>query len=244
MSPEYRAEGIHVDFDGVKALDDVGIDLREREILGLIGPNGAGKTTLVNVLTGFQRPDSGSVRLDGKDVTGWSPSRLARHGLARTFQGSRLFKELTVAENVEVAALGVGAGPREAIHRRTTLLELLSLTAVGEMRADSLPYGAQRRLEIARALAIKPQFLLLDEPAAGLSEPESEELVRSIRIFRDDYGCGILIIEHDMQVIMGVCERIHVLDYGKSIKEGTPEEIRTDEAVLAAYLGPQGGVDA
>ncbi|MPZ68477.1 MAG: ATP-binding cassette domain-containing protein [Actinobacteria bacterium] len=244
MSSSFIARGVHVDFDGIKALDDVDVELREREVLGLIGPNGAGKTTLVNVLSGFQRLDEGSMQLNGANVTGWSPYRLARRGLARTFQGARLFKGLSVFENVEVGALGVGVGRREAKARAESLLSLLGLYGQADMPADSLAYGGQRRLEIARALALRPQFLLLDEPAAGLSELESDEMMSAILDFKKDSDCGVLIIEHDMRVIMSLCDRVHVLNYGKTIKVGTPAEVRADEGVLTAYLGVGGNQDA
>lgn len=231
------ARDVRVHFGGLKAVDGVDLSLRRGEILGLIGPNGAGKTTFINALTGFQRLTEGSVSLDGNDVTGWPPHRLARVGLARTFQSLRFFRELTVFENVEVAGVSIGLNRRDAKRRASHVLQVLDLSTKTELRAESLPYGDERRLEIARAVAMKPRFLLLDEPAAGLNEAESDELVGAVGRLRTEIGCGVLVIEHDMRVIMKLCERIHVLDYGKTISVGTPEEVQRDEAVLTAYLG-------
>ena len=224
-------------FEGVHALRDVTVELRRREVVGLIGPNGAGKSTLVNLLSGFDRPTAGTVQLEGRDVTRWSPSRRGRHGLARTFQHSHAFRGLSVRENVEVSALGVGASQRAAARRADELLELLDLGRYAYRPASELSHGDERRLEVARALAFNPKFLLLDEPAAGLDERESDELMDAIRRIRDDMHCGILLIDHDMRVIMQTCERIHVLNYGKTICVGTPGQVRSDPKVIAAYLG-------
>ena len=232
-----EARGVRVYFEGVKAVDGVDFFLSRGEILGLIGPNGAGKTTLVNVLTGFQRPNEGSVALSGVGVLGWPPHRLARKGLARTFQNIRLFGDLTVLENVEVGGVGTGLGRRDARKRAWELLQTMHLIPKADERASALPMGDERRLEIARALATGPTFLLLDEPAAGLNETEGDELVATIRSLRDQLGCGVLVIEHDMRVIMRLCERIQVLNYGKTISLGTPKEVRNDPAVIDAYLG-------
>jgi branched-chain amino acid transport system ATP-binding protein len=225
-------------------VDGVDLTLRKSEILGLIGPNGAGKTTLVNALSGFQRPSSGSVALDGRDVTGWSPNRLARQGLARTFQSVRLFHGLTVAENVELGGVGVGTTRRAARRHATELLERLGLADKADMLAAGLPHGLERRLGIVRSLATRPAFLLLDEPAAGLNEQESDELVQTLTTIRDDFLCGLVVIEHDMRLIMRLCERIQVLDHGKTIAVGAPAEVRADPAVLTAYLGTKGAADA
>jgi branched-chain amino acid transport system ATP-binding protein len=231
------AADVRVHFVGVKAIDGVDLELRRGEILGLIGPNGAGKTTLVNVLSGFQRPTTGRVLLGGSDVTGWAPARLAAHGLARTFQGARLFGGLTVFENVEVGAVGVGVGRRRAREVAWDLLERMHLAGQADVPAAALPHGAERRLGIARALASRPGFLLLDEPAAGLNEAESDELVEALATIPREFGCGLLVIEHDMRLIMRLCHRIQVLDHGKTIATGSPQEVRASPAVLTAYLG-------
>jgi len=238
-----EARGLKVHFGGVRAVDGVDLVLRKGEILGLIGPNGAGKTTLVNALSGFQRPTAGSVVLDGHDVTGWSPHRLARRGLTRTFQSVRLFPDLTVLENVELGAVGGGMWRPAARRWARELLERLRLGDKAHLYGTGLPHGLERRLGIVRALAAKPSFLLLDEPAAGLNEQESDELVASLTLIRDDFSCALMVIEHDMRVIMRLCERIQVLDYGKTISIGTPAEVRSDPAVLTAYLGRR-AVDA
>jgi branched-chain amino acid transport system ATP-binding protein len=224
-------------FDAVAALRDVTLEMYRSEVVGLIGPNGAGKSTLVNVLTGFDRPTAGSVELEGRDVTRWSPSRRGREGLARTFQHSHAFRALSVRENVEVAALGSGAGPREARTRAGDLLERLGLGKSADAPADSLPQGDERRLGVARALATNPRFVLLDEPAAGLPEAEIAALADAVRAVRDDLDAGVLLIDHNMALIMEICDRIHVLDQGRTLAEGTPAEIRENLDVAAAYLG-------
>ena len=224
-------------FEGVQALQDVSLELSRHEVVGLIGPNGAGKSTLVNVLTGFDFPDEGAVELGGREITGWSSHRRARAGVARTFQHSRSFRDLSVRENVEVAALGTGAGPREARRRAEGLLELLGLSALAEARADSLAQGDERRLGVARVLATEPAFVLLDEPAAGLPEAEVPEFTEVVRSVRSDHGAGVLLIDHNMALVMGVCDRIHVLDQGRTLAAGAPDEIRGNLDVAAAYLG-------
>jgi branched-chain amino acid transport system ATP-binding protein len=240
---QLEARQLKVHFGGVRAVDGVDLSLRKGEILGLIGPNGAGKTTLVNALSGFQRPTAGTVVLDGDDVTGWSPNRLARRGLTRTFQSVRLFPDLTVLENVELGGVAVGMWRPAARKWALDLLERLQLAGKAHLYGKGLPHGLERRLGIVRALAARPSFLLLDEPAAGLNEQESDELVASLTLIRDDFACALMVIEHDMRVIMRLCERIHVLDYGKTISIGTPAEVRSDPAVLTAYLGRR-AVDA
>jgi branched-chain amino acid transport system ATP-binding protein len=232
-----RAAGVSRAFEGVQALRDVTLELHRHEVVGLIGPNGAGKSTLVNVLMGFDFPDDGSVELEGRDVTRWRPHRRGRAGLARTFQHSRSFRGLSVRENVEVAALGVGAGPREARRRANELLAALQLGAYAESPAGSLPHGDERRLGVARALATEPRFLLMDEPAAGLPEAEVPAFAEVVRSVRDDHDAGVLLIDHNMALIMDVCDRIQVLDQGRTLAEGSPRDIQANLDVAAAYLG-------
>jgi branched-chain amino acid transport system ATP-binding protein len=221
----------------VHALRDVTLALQSGEIVGLIGPNGAGKSTLVNVLSGFDRPSSGTVELAGKDVTSWRPSRRGRAGLARTFQHSHAFRSLSVRENVEVAALGAGTSPRAARERAEELLDALGLAANADAPADTLAQGDERRLGVARALATEPSFVLLDEPAAGLPEAELPALSEVVRSVRDERDAGVLLIDHNMGLIMEICDRIHVLDQGRTLAEGTPADIRGNLDVAAAYLG-------
>ena len=232
-----RATAVSRAFEGVHALREVTLELHRNEVVGLIGPNGAGKTTLVNVLTGFDFPASGTVELEGHDVTAWSPHRRGRVGLARTFQHSRSFGGLSVREDVEAAALGSGAWPREARRRADSLLELLGLRDRENQPAGSLAHGEERKLGVARALAIKPRFLLLDEPAAGLPEAEVPEFAKVVRSVRDEHEAGVLLIDHNMALVMDVCDRIQVLDQGRTLAEGTPSEIRGNLDVAAAYLG-------
>jgi branched-chain amino acid transport system ATP-binding protein len=227
----------------VQALSDVTLELHRHEVVGLIGPNGAGKSTLVNVLSGFDLPNSGTVELEDRDVTGWSPHRRGRAGIARTFQHSRSFRGLTVRENVEIAALGVGRRPRAARHRADELLELLGLGSRGEVAAGTLAHGDERRLGVARALATEPRFVLMDEPAAGLPEAEVPEFAGVVRAVRDDHDAGVLLIDHNMALVMDVCDRLHVLDQGRTLAEGSPAEIRGNLDVSAAYLGESAVTD-
>jgi branched-chain amino acid transport system ATP-binding protein len=222
----------------VRALADVTLEVRADEVVGLIGPNGAGKSTLVNVLSGFDRPDSGEVQLEGRPITRWSPHRRARAGVARTFQHSHSFRDLTVRENIEVSALGTGQGPREARVRADELVERLGLQE--HTRAGDLPHGHERLLGVARAIATKPTFVLLDEPGAGIPEAEVEELAAAVRAIREDYGAGVLLIDHNLALVMQVCDRVQVLDQGRTLAEGTPAEIRANIDVGAAYLGESG----
>jgi branched-chain amino acid transport system ATP-binding protein len=221
----------------VQALRGVTLTLGRGEVVGLIGPNGAGKSTLVNVLSGFDRPDDGLVELAGQDVTRWSPHRRGRKGLARTFQHAHAFRDLTVRENVEVSALGVGAPPREATRRADALLERLGLDRYADAPAAALAHGDERRLGVARALATEPAFVLLDEPAAGLPEAEVPDFAALVRSIASDHGAGVLLIDHNMALIMETCDRIQVLDQGTVLAEGTPAEIRANLDVAAAYLG-------
>ena len=232
-----RASAVSRSFEGVQALQDVNLELHSREVVGLVGPNGAGKSTLVNVLTGFDLPNSGTVELRDRDITGWSAHRRARSGLIRTFQHSRSLRGLSVRENVEIAALGVGVRLREARRRAGELLERLSLTDLADAPAGSLAQGDERRLGVARALVTEPAFVLMDEPAAGLPEAEVPEFADVVRSVRDDHRAGVLLIDHNMALVMGVCDRIHVLDQGRTLAAGTPAEIRGDLNVAAAYLG-------
>jgi branched-chain amino acid transport system ATP-binding protein len=235
-----EARGVTVRFEGVVALDKVDLQLKRGEILGLIGPNGAGKTTMVNVLTGFQDVAEGSVWLNGQNVTRMPASARVRLGICRSFQSTRLFGGLPVSENIEVAGLGIGLTPKEASQQARALLESFDLETVSAVPAGSLPHGLQRRVSIVRALACRPMFLLLDEPAAGLDESESDQLVAFIRYTRERTGCGILVIEHDMRVVMSLCESLQVLDFGETIAVGKPQVVRTDPRVIAAYLGEEG----
>jgi branched-chain amino acid transport system ATP-binding protein len=232
-----RAAGISRAFAGVQALRDVTLELHRHEVVGLIGPNGAGKSTLVNVLTGFDLPDEGEVELEGRDVTRWRPHRRGRAGLSRTFQHSRSFRGLSVRENVEVAALGAGASAGAARRTADELLSLLGLESDAEAPAGALAHGHERRLGVARALATRPSFVLMDEPAAGLPEAEVPEFAAVVRSVRDDHGAGVLLIDHNMALIMDVCDRIQVLDQGRTLAAGTPAEIRANLDVAAAYLG-------
>jgi len=231
------AEHVTVRFGGLLATDDVSVALARGEILGLIGPNGAGKTPLVNVLSGFQRPHAGSVRLEDRDMTGLTPDSYARSGVVRTFQAVRLFKGLSVAENVEVSLVGRGIGRAEARRRALLMLADFDLADRGGQAATALSYGEERRAGLVRALALEPRFLLLDEPAAGLAAAEAEDLRRAILAIRDRHGCGILVIEHNMALVMSLCDRIHVLNCGRTIASGRPDAIKADPAVRAAYLG-------
>jgi branched-chain amino acid transport system ATP-binding protein len=226
----------------VVALRDVSLELARGEVVGLIGPNGAGKSTLVNVISGFDRPTSGTVELDGRDVTRWSAHRRGRQGLARTFQHSRSFGPLSVRENVEVAVLGAGNSPRTAAARAAELLELLGLTSFADAPASSLAQGDERRLGVARALASEPSFVLMDEPAAGLPEAEVPAFAAVVRSVRDDHAAGVLLIDHNVALVMDVCDRVHVLDQGKTLAEGPPAEIRANLDVAAAYLGESAAV--
>ena len=232
-----RASGVTVRFDGLTAVDGVGCELRRGEIVGLIGPNGAGKTTFVNVLSGFQAATEGSVSVDGQELGELSPERRAKLGVVRTFQGARLFTDLTVLENAEVSGVGIGLKRAAARERALEMLAAVGMEGLADSRAGDVTTGQERRLQVARAMAMAPRYLFLDEPAAGLNESETDELIEVIEKLPARLDCGVLLIEHDMRVIMGSCDRIVVLDQGRVIKVGSPAEVRADQAVIDAYLG-------
>lgn len=252
--PLLRLDGVSMVFGGLHAVRKVSFDVPDGAIFGLIGPNGAGKTTIFNVVTGVYRPSAGRVLFDGRDVSGRRPAAIAELGIARTFQNIRLFRSMTVVENVMVAGHQLHrAGVASAIVRNARYLEderalyaraqkllgVLGLDAHCDEMAGSLPYGSQRRLEIARALMLGPKLLLLDEPAAGMNSTEARELERQIRLLRDQFALTVVLVEHNMSVVMSVCETIHVVDHGETVTEGPPAKIQTHPGVLAAYLGQE-----
>jgi len=234
-----EAESVGKRFGGVEALKGVSLSLAEGHIVGLIGPNGSGKTTLLNCLSGVFPPTSGRISIDGRALSG-VPHKAARRGVVRTFQNIRLFGRLTALQNVEAGALGAGrVARRKSRSYGEQVLEQLGIAPLADRFAETLSYGDQRRVEIARALAARPRYLLLDEPAAGMNDAESDELAGSIERIRGDHGCGVLVVEHDLRLIMRVCESIVVLNEGDVISRGRPDEVRADPAVVAAYIGTE-----
>jgi branched-chain amino acid transport system permease protein len=235
---ELRAEKIAKNFEGIHALEGVSLRLKPGEIVGLIGPNGSGKTTLINIISGVYGASAGRIVIDGKDATGWPAHRVARAGVGRTFQNIRLFAHLTVLENAEISVRAAAAhGDVDARGFAMQLLGDFGLTNLAYRQASALDYGAQRRLEIARALALRPRYVLLDEPAAGMNPTESNELLRDLARLRTETGIGFLVIDHDMSLIMRLCDRIVVLNRGLTVAEGTAQEVQTNPAVIEAYIG-------
>jgi branched-chain amino acid transport system ATP-binding protein len=247
-----HAKNVTIRFGGLTAVSEFNLELRPHELVGLIGPNGAGKTTIFNMLTGVYKPTEGEILLGGVSTHGMKPYQITSLGVARTFQNIRLFKDLTVLDNVKIgghihykysgtsAVLHTNrfhAAEEEAEEQAMKLLDIFGLRTRADYRAKNLPYGDQRRLEIARALSARPKLLLLDEPAAGLNDSETRTLMETIHDIRDRFDIAILLIEHNMELVMGICERIIVLNFGKTIAEGTPEQVRANEAVVEAYLG-------
>lgn len=250
--PILEAKNIGIQFGGLKAVDKFNLEIYDNEIVGLIGPNGAGKTTTFNMLTGVYQPTSGDIFVEGKSILGLKPNQTVDRGLARTFQNIRLFGELSVIDNIKIAfqknmsysiLSGIIKTPkywkeeRIADQRARELLSIFDMEHLAGVTAKNLPYGRQRKLEIARALATDPKVLMLDEPAAGMNPQETRELMDTISFIRDKFNVSILLIEHDMNLVMGICERIVVLNYGVLLAQGTPEEIRNNPQVIKAYLG-------
>lgn len=253
-NPILETRNICVSFAGLKAVTDFNISIKEKELVGLIGPNGAGKTTTFNILTGVYAPTEGEYIFNGEKIVEAETYKLVQKGLARTFQNIRLFKHLTVVENVLIAEnfnmkYGFLTGTfrlpkywkeeKEARDKALDLLEIFGLRDYANYKAGSLPYGEQRKLEIARAMATDPKLLLLDEPAAGMNPNETEELMETIKLIRNKFGIAILLIEHDMNLVLGICERLIVLDHGSIIAEGDPLEVVNSKEVITAYLGEE-----
>jgi branched-chain amino acid transport system ATP-binding protein len=232
-----HAENVSVAFSGLRALSSVNLQIKPGYISGLIGPNGAGKTTLVNVLTGFQVPTDGTVKLDGAPLNSLKPHQVRRRGIARTFQGGRLFRDLPVIDNLEVTGVGLGMSRRTAYGEAEAMLDWIGIGGLGRRIAGALPYTDERRVAIGRALMGRPSYILLDEPAAGMSAHEAADLSALIRRIAKDLGCGVLLIEHNVGLVLGLCDHVVVLDSGAIIEEGVPQAIRDSEKVRHAYMG-------
>jgi branched-chain amino acid transport system ATP-binding protein len=237
MSASLTADNVSVSFEGLKALLNVSLDVPREMVTGLIGPNGAGKTTLVNVLTGFQAPTTGRVLLDGKDIGGTPAHLIRRLGIARTFQSGRLFGDLEVIDNLEVTGVGLGLTRHEAVKRAEAMLDWVGISHLGSRLAGGLPYTDERRVAIGRALMMEPSYLLLDEPAAGMSAEEADDLTGLIRRIVKEMKCGVLLIEHNIGLVLNICDHIHVLDSGEIIEVGAPAAIKASEKVRHAYMG-------
>lgn len=247
-------ENLGITFGGLKAVSEVNLNVYKNEIVGLIGPNGAGKTTVFNMLTGVYEPTEGKILLNGTVINGKKPHDIVSMGIARTFQNIRLFKALTVAENVAVAfnkdlktsivssifrTRRFYKEEKKVYEKALNILKIFSLEEYANEKADNLPYGKQRKLEIARAMATSPQLLLLDEPAAGMNDTETAELMQTIATIREKFNISILLIEHDMNLVLGICEKLNVLEYGRMLASGNPQDVIKDEKVIRAYLGDE-----